>query len=44
MKLEKNQLKKWHKKWLKSTRINLLSTISGSWGWNNIIESKQNKS
>jgi hypothetical protein len=45
MKLKKKfQLKKRHKKQPKSTRVNPLSIILGSWGWNNIIESKQKKS
>jgi len=38
------QLKKWYKKQLESTEVNPLSTIPRSWGWNNIIESKENKS
>jgi hypothetical protein len=38
------QLKKWYKKRLESTQVNPLSTIPRSWGWNNIIESKENKS
>jgi hypothetical protein len=41
---KKNQLKKCHKKQLKSTWVNPLSTIFGSWGRNNMIENKQNKS
>jgi hypothetical protein len=42
-KIEKNQLNKRRKKQLEWTRVNLLSTILGSWDQDNIIKSKQNK-
>jgi hypothetical protein len=43
MKLKKNQLKKRHKKWSNSTRINFSNLWNGSWNQDNFIKNKQKK-
>jgi hypothetical protein len=38
--IKKKSIKKRHKKQLEYARVNPLRIVLGSWGWNNIIKSK----